>query len=471
MVNLTSKIVIDDTIAAISTPNGRGGIGIIRVSGNKVYQLIKILIDKKLQDRKATLVTIYNSQRKILDKCIVIKFNAPNSYTGEDILEIHAHGSTVTLDLILQEILQTELSIRSAEPGEFTKRAYLNGKMNLLEAEAVMDIIEANSVQAARSAARSLAGEFVQTIDHIKKLLIDVRKYIEVSLDFSEEEVDLIPQKEIKVKLYNLLEQFNKITQATKNGIKLQDGFTIVLCGKPNAGKSTTLNNLAQQDVAIVTETPGTTRDLITTNILIDNFPFKLVDTAGIRESNDVIEVEGIKRALAAVNEADLILMIVDISSYSHFIDDNSLIEQIHQDITKNHIIKDITLNNRCIVVLNKIDKFKLKTFNANIENISYIGISAQKDIGIIGLKEMIKEIVGYKNVSENSFTARRRHLDGLMKAKEFVQKTIDLLVIFDLTLMAEELRHSQNEISKITGEFTNEDLLGEIFSNFCIGK
>lgn len=444
-------VVFQETIAAMATPPGRGGVAIIRVSGPQVPNLLLSLFKKSLTPRMASFVNFYSEQDVVLDKGIALYFSAPNSFTGEDILEFHAHGSPVNLDLILQSLFLR--GIRLARPGEFSERAFLNGKLDLTQAEAIADLIDASSTQAARAALQTLEGEFSSFINDLLEKLTALRAYVEASLDFSEEEIDFLADHSIHEKVASLKETVEHILSQAKQGALLKEGMTIVLAGKPNAGKSSLLNVLSGKDLAIVTPVPGTTRDVLRQEIQLEGLPVHIIDTAGLRETMDPVELEGIRRAKLEMEKADAILWIQDSPSEKLDIETFSFCKQA-----------------KIIKVINKID---LLNENERVEksSITSIYLSAKTKQGIQLLIQELKDCVSYE-AGEGKFIARTRHILALKRAKSSLEKAfLNLNNKKHPELLAEELRLAQNALSEITGEFTTEDLLGRIFSSFCIGK
>ena len=453
-----------ETIVAQITPSGQGGIGVVRVSGPQTRAIAKKMLGCLPKPRYATF-TKFKYQQSIIDQGIALYFPKPNSFTGEDILELHGHGGPVVIDCLLKSILK-EGGVRLARPGEFSERAFLNNKIDLAQAEAIADLINATSEQAARSAIRSLQGEFS---DHIRKLVTvvsELRTHIEAAIDFPEEEVDFLADKSIEVKLKNLLRQLEAIKKTAKQGVLLRDGITVVIVGEPNAGKSSLLNLLSGQEIAIVTDIAGTTRDVLRELIHIDGMPIHILDTAGLRVTEDVVEKEGVNRTKKAVSQADLILFVLDSSSDSKEENFSKTIKQLFSGSEK-----QIPL----IVIENKIDLTGEKPLKEVVkENTDYtrIKISAKTGAGIDLLKHHLKEIVGFKTTNENDFIARRRHCDAVARAGFFLEKANEQFSKKKAgELAAEYLRQAQNILSEITGEFTVDDLLGKIFSEFCIGK
>ncbi|WP_116963416.1 tRNA uridine-5-carboxymethylaminomethyl(34) synthesis GTPase MnmE [Fastidiosibacter lacustris] len=447
--------VTNDTIAAIATAPGRGGVGIIRISGEKAYAIAYNVTKTWLKPRYAHFLTFKNHQDELLDQGIAIYFKAPYSYTGEDVVELQAHGGPILLNLILQTTL--EYGARLAKPGEFTERAYLNDKIDLAQAEAIADIIDASSEQAAKSAMRSLQGEFSKHIDTLVHALIQLRVHVEAAIDFPEEEIDFLADPYIEAQLNTLYQQLNFTLENSKQGALLREGVEIVIAGKPNAGKSSLLNALAGKETAIVTDIEGTTRDTLREYIQINGIPVHIIDTAGLRISDNVVENEGIRRALEAIKKADHILLVADIR------------DTIDKEITElapeffKHIPNYIPIT----YIYNKIDLRDNDPQNHD----NYLYISAKHGIGINKLRDYLLRAIGYTQTNEGVFTARKRHINALNAAKEHLEIAQLHLQHKDGELLAEELNLAQGQLSSITGEFNADDLLGEIFSNFCIGK
>ena len=449
----------NETIVAQATPTGRGGIGIIRVSGPQAKAIAKRMLGCLPKPRHATL-TKFKDQQSVIDEGIALYFPKPHSFTGEDVLELHGHGGPVVIDCLLKSILKE--GARLARPGEFSERAFLNNKIDLAQAEAIADLINSTSEQAARSAVRSLQGEFSNHIHKLVTALIELRTYIEAAIDFPEEEIDFLADKSIKIKLQNLLRQVQAIEKTAKQGTLLRDGITVVITGEPNVGKSSLLNLLSGQEIAIVTDIAGTTRDILRESIHIDGMPIHILDTAGLRTTEDVVEKEGVRRTKKAVGQADLILLMLDSSRSLKEEDFKKTIKQLFSDSKK-----QIPL----IIIENKIDLTGETPLKKNTDYI-WIKISAKTGTGIDLLKYHLKEIVGFKTADENDFIARRRHCDVIARARLFLKKASKQFSEEQAgELVAEELRRAQNALSEITGEFTADDLLGKIFSGFCIGK
>jgi tRNA modification GTPase len=441
-----------DTIAAIATPPGRGGVGIIRVSGPLVKNITEKILGKIPQPRFADYLPFLDQNNEAIDSGLALYFVAPNSFTGEDVLELQGHGGPVVMDLLLQQVVH--LGARIARPGEFSERAFLNDKVDLAQAEAIADLIEAGSVQAAKSAVKSLQGVFSHYIDDCVEALTNLRMYVEAAIDFPEEEIDFLSDGHVTRSLENILTDMERIFASAQQGVLLRDGMRVVLIGQPNTGKSSLLNALAGRDSAIVTHIAGTTRDVLREEINIDGMPLHVIDTAGLRESDDVVEQEGIKRTWIEIEQADRALLIVD---------DNAGIsaedEKIRQKLP---VTLEVT------IVRNKID---LTNTAASI-NENEIALSAKSGQGIELLREHLKKIMGYTGVTEGVFLARRRHLDALVRAKELVLNgQAQLRDEKAGELLAEDLRQAQHVLGEITGFVSSDELLGRIFSSFCIGK
>jgi len=441
----------NDTIAAIATPSGQGGVGIIRVSGSKASKLAEKISGLCPTPRYARYGKFSDEKKTTIDSGLTLYFKKPFSFTGEDVVEFHAHGGPVVLDLLLKEILLYD--VRPARAGEFTERAFLNDKIDLAQAEAIADLIAADSEQAARAAMRSMQGEFSAIIQQLVEALIQLRIYVESALDFPEEEIDFLADDAIANKLDAVKQKLLAVKKSAQQGRLLKEGMTVVIAGKPNAGKSSLLNQLAGQESAIVTEIPGTTRDILREHIQIDGLPLHIIDTAGLRDSDDVVEQEGVKRAKQMIKKADRVLFVVDIK-------DN--------DIT---MLDALPENIGVTTIFNKID---MQDCSAKIieEKTTKIYLSAKTGDGIDLLKQHLKNCMGYQQKSEGQFIARRRHLDAIDKAEQHLKiADTNLHQLKAGELLAEELRLAQEALSSITGEFSSDDLLGRIFSDFCIGK
>ena len=443
------------TIAAIATPPGRGGIGIVRLSGPLTRRIAEAMLGQLPRSRHATFANFLDASGQALDQGLALFFPAPHSFTGEDVLELHGHGGPVVLDMLLARAL--ELGARLARPGEFSERAFLNGKLDLAQAEAVADLIEAGSESAARSALRSLGGEFSKRVHALVEGLTRLRLYVEAAIDFPEEEIDFLANERVTQELDVLTQDIGKLLASTRQGVLLHDGMTVVLAGAPNAGKSSLLNALAQTETAIVSPIPGTTRDVLRERINIDGMPLHIVDTAGLREARDEIESEGIRRARAQMERADRVLLVLDDSAHG------ALPAEVLQ-----HVPAGLPRS----VIRNKIDLTGRTPGVTKTSNETEIALSAKTGEGLDDLRRHLKKCMGFQPVGEGTFIARRRHLDAIRRAQAcLVQGKAQLKESRAGELLAEELRLAQQALSEITGEFTPEDLLGRIFSSFCIGK
>lgn len=450
-------MVSPDIIAAIATPPGRGGIGVVRISGKNLTKLAKSILGKLPKPRYAHLSQFLDMNGQVIDQGIALYFPAPNSYTGEDVLELQGHGGPAVMNLLLSQCLSA--GARLAQPGEFTLRAYLNNKIDLIQAESVADIIAANTSEAARCAIHSLQGHFSARIEELVDLLITLRMLIEATLDFPEDEIDNLQALQIQDRLDHIHIQLEQIFAAARQGNLLQEGIKIVLAGAPNVGKSSLLNQLVEDDAAIVTEIPGTTRDTIQRTIAIEGIPIHIIDTAGLRETSDIVEQKGIERTHAAIRNANMVIWLVDSSQQS--------------DI-KDQIFSYISADKPQITVFNKIDLLNEEPRIEDEKNNIRIHLSAKTGTGIELLRRKILEIAGwqYHQAGEGVFMARQRHLQALSQARIHLDNAQRFTTnVYQLELLAEELRLAQSALSSITGRFTADDLLGEIFSHFCIGK
>jgi len=446
-----------DTIVAAATPPGRGGIGIVRISGPSVAEIARAIIGELPAPRVATPRDFHGSDGELLDSGLTLYFPAPHSFTGEDVLELHGHGGPVVMDLLVQRAL--ELGARAARPGEFSERAFLNDKLDLAQAEAIADLIDSGSVQAARAALRSLQGEFSAMVQGLTEAVIELRTYVEAAIDFPEEEIDFLADAELNQRLDRVLVHFEGVAAAARQGQILRDGMTVVIAGAPNAGKSSLLNRLAGYDAAIVTEIPGTTRDVLRERIDIDGMPLHVVDTAGLREVSNVVEAEGIRRARAEMTRADRILFVVDGAADP----EASAFEQERAQLPAN---LPVTL------VLNKADLVEREPGLNSGSVPQRIWLSALTGAGLDLLRTHLKACMGFAATEAGSISARRRHLDALTRARRHVEEGREQLRDHRAgELLAEELRQAQSALGEITGEFTSDDLLGRIFSTFCVGK
>ncbi|MDD2723271.1 MAG: tRNA uridine-5-carboxymethylaminomethyl(34) synthesis GTPase MnmE [Methylovulum sp.] len=441
-----------DTIAAIATPPGNGGVGIIRISGKTAPDIAKQLFGKIPVPRYATYCAFQDAGGEIIDSGISLYFPAPASYTGEDILELQGHGGAVVLDMLLRRVLA--LGARLARPGEFTERAFLNNKLDLAQAEAVADLIASSTEQSVRSAQKSMQGVFSAQIKELVEELTELRIYVEAAIDFVDEEIDFLSDGVVEKRLVELLERIARIQKTARQGRLLRDGMTIVLAGKPNAGKSSLLNALAGHEAAIVTDIAGTTRDVLRERIQLDGMPLHIIDTAGLRDSDNPVEQEGIRRAREEIHKADKILLLIDAND-----PDESLLATLPQQ-------SDVTR------VYNKIDLLNLPPALRQTDQGCTIHLSIKTWAGMDLLLHHLKDSVGFNEATDNVFIARRRHLEALAHAHEAVETALNQLQINQAgELAAEDLRIAQQSLAEITGEFTSDDLLGRIFSSFCIGK
>lgn len=441
-----------DTIVAVATPQGRGGVGIVRVSGTLVPQLAVSILGLSPAPRKALHRVFRTADGAPLDDGVALYFPAPHSFTGEDVLELQGHGGPLVLDMLLRRCV--ELGARLARPGEFSERAFLNGKLDLAQAEAIADLIDSGSEQAARSALRSLQGEFSAAIDTLLAGLIELRVYVEAALDFPDEEIDFLADAEVTRRLENIKQQLQVISGKAQQGSLLRDGMHLVIAGRPNAGKSSLLNALAGQETAIVTDIAGTTRDVLRERINLDGMPLHIVDTAGLRDSDDPVEKIGIARAWQEIGRADLLLLLVDDTG--------------HEEPENADILARLPPHLPRITVHNKIDLSGREPGKQG----GHLYISAKYAQGIDALRAELKTRMGYQGEAEGAFIARRRHLQALAETQAAVGRAETQLRTFNAgELMAEELRAAQEALGQVTGRFTPDDLLGEIFSSFCIGK
>ncbi len=443
----------NDPIAAIATAPGRAGVGVVRVSGQDVAGVVKGLLGKALTPRHATLARFCDAAGVAIDTGIVLYFNAPHSYTGEEVLELQGHGGAVVLNLLLARCV--ELGCRVAAPGEFTRRAYLNGKLDLAQAESVADLIEAASAQAARAAVRSLDGAFSREVHALRDELVTLRMLVEATLDFPDEEIDFLKREHAWERADALRSALGAIVGRATQGARLRAGLTVVLAGRPNVGKSSLLNALAGEEAAIVTAVPGTTRDRIEKAILVDGMPLNVVDTAGLRDSTDEVERIGMARTRAAIGSADLVLHLAD-ASVGMTPDDARIADELPGDVPR-------------ITLMNKIDAAGVPPrIGAAV-----IYLSAKSGAGLDLLRAELTRRAGLEGAGEDVILARARHVDALTRALHCVDAAVPHLnpAALALELFAEELRLAQDALSNITGEFTPDDLLGEIFGRFCIGK
>ncbi len=442
-----------DTIAAIATPSGRGGVGVVRLSGRGLGAIAATLSGKTLTPRHATLATFGDADGAVIDQGLVLFFPAPHSYTGEDVIELHGHGGPAVMQALLTRCLA--LGCRLARPGEFTARAFLNDKLDLAEAEAVADLIDAASTEAAKAAARSLSGEFSSRVRDLVERLTHLRMHVEACIDFPEEEIDPADRATQNTKLAEIRALWDILARESKQGAVLRDGLTVALIGRPNVGKSSLLNKLAGDDIAIVTPVPGTTRDPIRATIHLDGVPIHLIDTAGLHDTDDAVEKIGIERAWAAVAKAGAALLISEAG------------EAIGQ--AEAAIADKLPANLPMAWVYNKIDLFARPTQRTDTGNHTAIFVSALTGEGLPLLRDWLLATAGWQPTGEGVFLARARHLAALELARQHLTQAEGRPDQYEL--FAEELRLAQNALAAITGEMTPDDLLGEIFGKFCIGK
>ncbi len=465
---------VTDTIAAIATASGAGGIGVVRVSGSLVKAIATAILGQCPAPRYAAYLDFKEADNQLIDRGIAIYYNNPHSYTGEDVLELQAHGGTALMQLLLARCIA--LGARQAGPGEFTQRAYLNDKLDLAQAEAVADVINAATAEAAKSAVRSLSGEFSNRINVLLSKLIDLRLYVEACLDFPEEEIDFITQGHVAEKLCGIQNELADIFAKAKQGSLLREGINVVLVGQPNVGKSSLMNQLAGEEIAIVTPIAGTTRDTIKNVIQINGVPLHIIDTAGLRETDDEIEKFGIARTWASLQTAHIVLLLVD-AAHGITQEEKSILDRLPHDLPRIWVHNKIDLStNTAKITQNTLDDESKadSTNNSAINSLqeTHIFISAKFGLGLDLLKNHLLQLVGFNTSAdggEGIFMARARHLEALIKVEQHLKSAG--LQMDMAELVAEELRLAQYSLSSITGEFTPDDLLGEIFSRFCIGK
>lgn len=456
------------TIVAQATPPGIGGVGVIRLSGKDALSIANKIFDKPSQyfsPRVAKLVNCLDQEKEIIDKGLALYFPKPNSFTGEDVIEFHCHGGPVVVDIIIKTMLLA--GARQARPGEFSERAFLNDKIDLVQAEAIADLIDSSSEQAARNAIKSLQGVFSKQIHSLVESLTQLRIYIEAAIDFPDEEgVEFLSDGKVEKNLFEIIEELSLLIKEAGQGVIVQEGMSVVLVGEPNVGKSSLLNTLSRQDSAIVTDIAGTTRDVLKEKIDIDGMPVHIIDTAGLRESEDPIEQEGIKRAWNEIEKADQILYLID----------SRKMEKIKTEDAWATFVARLPNTKKVCLIENKIDlsgKLPEQGF-IEFENskVPYVRISIKRKQGLEGLKLHLKRCMGYETQSEGSFAARRRHLEALNAAADYLnQGKVQLVEMRAGELLAEDLRLAQQKLGEITGDISSDDLLGRIFSSFCIGK
>jgi tRNA modification GTPase len=447
-----------DTIAAIASAPGRGAVGVIRVSGPDVPQIAAAILGSLPAPRTAHLANFLDADGQAIDRGLALYFPAPASFTGEHVLELQGHGGAFVLDSLLKRLL--EIGCRAARAGEFSERAYLNGKIDIAQAEAIADLINAGTSAAARAAVRSMQGEFSAHIRALQGQITELRTLVEAAIDFPDEELDFVPGSVLGDRVVKIFSSFDAITATARQGALLREGLNIVIAGKPNAGKSSLLNKLVGDEIAIVTDRPGTTRDVLRQQVNLDGLPLNLIDTAGLRETLDVVEAEGVRRAVAEVGRADRVLYILDAAAAADVCGAPSAeLEKLPPGVP-------VTL------VYNKIDLTGAQASVDETREPPQIHLSAMTGAGLDLLRIHLKARAGYQGSDAGALSARRRHLDALERARACVQQAAETLSKTKaLELFAEELRRAQLALGEITGEFTSDDLLGEIFGSFCIGK
>ncbi|MEI7255490.1 tRNA uridine-5-carboxymethylaminomethyl(34) synthesis GTPase MnmE [Dickeya dadantii] len=450
-----------DTIVAQATPPGRGGVGILRISGRNAAAVAQAVLGKLPKPRYADYLPFHDADGSVLDQGIALWFPGPNSFTGEDVLELQGHGGPVILDLLLKRIV-TLPDVRIARPGEFSERAFLNDKLDLAQAEAIADLIDASSEQAARSAVNSLQGVFSTRIHQLVEALTHLRIYVEAAIDFPDEEIDFLSDGKIEAMLNDVIGDLGAVRAEARQGSLLREGMKVVIAGRPNAGKSSLLNALAGRDAAIVTDIAGTTRDVLREHIHIDGMPLHIIDTAGLRDASDEVERIGIERAWQEIEQADRVLFMVD-GTTTDAMEPAAIWPEFMARLPKTLPIT---------VVRNKADVTGEPLGIEDVNTYSLIRLSARTGDGVDLLRDHLKQSMGFTSNTEGGFLARRRHLQALEQAAQHLQQGHEQLVgAYAGELLAEELRLAQQALSEITGEFTSDDLLGRIFSSFCIGK
>lgn len=462
--------VSNETIAAIATAPGRGSVGIIRLSGPHCKVIAKAITQRELKPRYAHYGNFYHPlNSELIDQGLALFFSNPHSFTGEDVLELQGHGGPVVLDQILTAVTAIE-GVRLAKPGEFSERAFLNDKLDLAQAEAIADLINASSEQAARNAVQSLQGVFSTKIHDLVAKITHLRMYTESAIDFPEEEIDFLSDQHLHDQLITIQESLAAVLAEAQQGVILREGMRVVIIGKPNAGKSSLLNALAGRDSAIVTDIPGTTRDVLREHIHLDGMPLHIIDTAGLRDGGDEVEKIGMQRAWAEINQADQILLLIDA---------NEALASLSQDTPLDKLIPKFGSENqennldysRTTLIYNKCDLVETADNLPLFPPLKTLYLSAKQRQGLDELGQHLKNIMGYQQSNEGGFTARRRHLDALKRAQDHVDLAKEQLSIGAGELMAEELRQAQHALGEITGHVSADDLLGQIFSSFCIGK
>lgn len=450
-----------DTIVAQATPPGRGGVGIIRISGNQVKEVAQAVLGKLPKPRYAEYLPFLDENGQVIDQGIALFFPNPHSFTGEDVLELQGHGGPIILDLLIKRILSIPAT-RIARPGEFSERAFLNDKVDLAQAEAIADLIDASSEQAAKSAMSSLRGVFSNKINELVNLLINLRIFVEAAIDFPEEEIDFLSDGKIETQLKDVIKQLNDVRSEAKQGSLLREGMKVVIAGRPNAGKSSLLNALSGRDSAIVTDIAGTTRDVLREHIHIDGMPLHIIDTAGLRDAYDEVERIGIERAWVEIEQADRVLLMVD----------GTTTTEINPEKLWPEFMQRLPSHIPVTVIRNKADLTGETLGYSDVSQYSLIRLSARTGNGVDLLRDHLKQTMGFSATAEGGFLARRRHLQALEQAAKHLDNGLEQLITYHAgELLAEELRLAQESLSEITGSFTSDDLLGKIFGSFCIGK
>ncbi|WP_346796965.1 tRNA uridine-5-carboxymethylaminomethyl(34) synthesis GTPase MnmE [Halomonas sp. Bachu 37] len=456
---MAERLYVEDTIAALATPPGRGGVGIVRVSGPSSRLLADAILGRCPAPRHAHYGP-FQGQSGVIDEGIALFFPGPNSFTGEDVLELQGHGGPVLMDLLLERCVQ--LGARLARPGEFSERAFLNDKLDLAQAEAIADLIDASSRSAVENALRSLQGEFSRRVTSLVQRLIELRMYVEAAIDFPEEEIDFLADGKVAAMLGDVQQELREVRLAAGQGALMREGMSVVIAGRPNAGKSSLLNALTEQDTAIVTDIAGTTRDVLREHIHIDGMPLHIIDTAGLRDTPDAVEQIGVARAWSEIERADRVLLLVDAAT-TPSTDPMAVWPEF---------VARLPDADRLTLVRNKIDATD-ETAESELSTIpAVIRLSAKTGLGVDNLKAHLKEVMGFSSNTEGRFSARRRHLDALDRAATALDNgALQLEGHGAGELLAEDLRDAQQALGEITGEFSADDLLGEIFGSFCIGK
>ncbi|MDN3525014.1 tRNA uridine-5-carboxymethylaminomethyl(34) synthesis GTPase MnmE [Halomonas sabkhae] len=456
---MADHLYSQDTIAALATPPGQGGVGIIRVSGPLSRSIAERVLGSCPAPRHA-LHLPFQGHNGLLDEGIALFFAGPHSFTGEDVLELQGHGGTVIMDLLLERCVQ--LGARLARPGEFSERAFLNDKLDLAQAEAIADLIEASSRGAAENALRSLQGEFSTRVDTLVQQLIELRMYVEAAIDFPEEEVDFLADGHVAGKLDAIRTTLTEVRDSAGQGALMREGMNVVIAGRPNAGKSSLLNALTEQDTAIVTEIEGTTRDVLREHIHLDGMPLHVIDTAGLRDTPDAVEKIGVARAWSEIEKADRVLLMVDAMT-TDSVDPMAIWPEF---------VARLADPGRLTLVRNKVDTSRETPGMDTSSATPIIRLSAKTGEGVDNLKDHLKSVMGFSTTTEGRFSARRRHLDALDRAASALDNGRAQLSGHGAgELLAEDLRDAQQALGEITGEFSADDLLGEIFGSFCIGK